>query len=68
METTLSDILKGNFKTKNPVNARTQKDKTLEEQFEKEALKRLGGSIAFVSKRKVMWDTSEKQKPSGKDK
>lgn len=64
----MSDILKGNFKTKNPVNAGARKGKTLEEQFEKEALKRLGGSIAFVSKRKVVWDANEKQKPPGKDK
>ena len=28
---------------------------SLEERFEREALKNLGGSIAFVSKKKVLW-------------
>ena len=32
----------------------------LEERFERTALKRLGGSIAFVSKKKVMWDLKDK--------
>lgn len=55
----MSDVLRGNFKTKNAVDAEDGKAKTLEERFEKEAMKRLGGSIAFVSKRKVMWDAKE---------
>ena len=56
----MSDILKGNFKTKNEVKP-TEKDpeNALEEEFEREALKRLGGSIAFVSKKKVKWDLDE---------
>ena len=60
----MSDILRGNFKTKNPVKGTEAHDKTLEEQFETEALKRLGGSIAFVSKRKVMWDKEGDKKKS----
>jgi hypothetical protein len=59
-------ILKGNFETKNPVAAGEEKDKTLEEKFEREALKRLGGSIAFVSKRKVMWDSKDTAKKKKK--
>ncbi len=55
----MSEILKGNFKTKNQVVYQPEKNNTLEEIFEKEALKKLGGSIAFVSKKKVMWDDNK---------
>ena len=55
----MSEVLKGNFKTKKPVKGESDKPATLEDRFEKEALKRLGGSIAFVSKKKVVWDESE---------
>lgn len=55
----MSDVLRGNFKTKNPVAGTDDKEKTLEERFEKEAMKRLGGSIAFVSKKNVMWDSNK---------
>lgn len=57
----MSDVLKGNFKTKKVVKPSDAREQSLEEQFEKEALKKLGGSIAFVSKRKVMWDMGEKK-------
>lgn len=57
----MSDVLKGNFETKQKVKAET-KQETLEDRFEMEAKKRLGGSIAFVSKKKVMWDASKTDK------
>ena len=50
----MSDVLKGNFKPKNPVNVLIEEPK-LEQQFEREALKRLGGSIAFVSRKRLLW-------------
>ncbi len=56
----MSDVLKGNFKPKNAVAVPEDKPETLEERFERTALKRLGGSIAFVSKKKVMWDLKDK--------
>lgn len=58
----MSNVLKGNFKIKNKVKEEEKADKTndLEDQFEKEALKHLGGSIAFVSKKKVLWEAKEK--------
>ena len=63
----MSDVLKGNFKTRNKVKIEPGKDATLEDRFEMEALKRLGGSIAFVSKKKVIWDAgSEPPAPKGK--
>ena len=54
----MPDILKGNFAPKKKVAIDDSKEDSLEERFEQEALKRLGGSIAFVSKKKVKWDTS----------
>ena len=51
----MNEILKGNFKTKNKVSSsESAKDDCLENRFEKEALKKLGGSIAFVSKNSVL--------------
>ena len=63
----MSDVLRGNFKTKKPVTGESAKETTLEDRFEKEALKRLGGSIAFVSKKKVVWDEAD-AKAEAKDK
>ena len=54
----MNEILKGNFKTQKSVTPDV-KEETLEDRFEREALKKLGGSIAFVSKRKVKWDADE---------
>jgi hypothetical protein len=56
----MSDLLKGNFKTRNEVVAPEMLPETLEDRFERTALKRLGGSIAFVSKKKVMWEFKPK--------
>lgn len=52
-------VLKGNFTPKSSVEVDTQKEPSLEERFEMEALKRLGGSMAVVSKKKVMWDLNK---------
>ena len=67
----MSDFLKGNFKTKQKVQKR-QKDKAaqLNEEFEKTALRRLGGSIAFTSQKGFLWKggSSERGKPGSKSK
>ncbi len=57
----MNELMKGNFKVKNKVKDEEQENSTneLEEEFEMEALKRLGGSIAFVSKKKVIWENKE---------
>lgn len=57
----MNELMKGNFKVKNKVKDEEQENSTneLEEEFEMEALKRLGGSIAFVSKKKVIWEKKE---------
>lgn len=50
----MSDVLKGNFKTRKKVEVVTE-ETDLNAEFEREALKRLGGSIAFVSKKKFLF-------------
>ncbi len=52
----MSEFLKGNFKIKREVDSPDAgEEESLEKRFEREALKKLGGSIAFVSKKKVLW-------------
>jgi len=55
-------VLKGNFETEKTV----QVDETLEEKrnsletrYEHEAVMRLGGSLAFTRKKKVLWQDEE---------
>lgn len=62
----MSSILKGNFQTAKAVSVADAGEDDLESRFEREALKRLGGSIAFVAKKKVIWDMGES--PAAKDK
>ena len=50
----MAEVMKGNFMPKRGVEAIEAKD-DLESRFEREALKRLGGSIAYVAKNKVKW-------------
>ena len=53
----MNDVLKGNFEPKKQVDVKEDSD--IENRFEKEALAQLGGSIAFVSKKKVRWDSKD---------
>lgn len=54
----MTSVLKGNFKPQKEVEIKKEEE-NLESRFEKTALKRLGGSIAFVSKKKVKWEADE---------
>ena len=56
------DVLKGNFKPKKTVAVEAVREETLEQRFEREAMKRLGGSMAFVRKRQVEWDLNDPDK------
>tara|TARA_Y100001960_G_C14334700_1_gene661784 strand:- start:99 stop:269 length:171 start_codon:yes stop_codon:yes gene_type:complete len=56
----MNEVLKGNFNTKKKVVAEDTID-DLEERFEREAMKHLGGSIAFVSKKKVKWTLKDEK-------
>lgn len=56
----MSDLLKGNFKPAKPVaDAPKPQEDDLESRFEREAMKRLGGSMAFVKKKKVAWSLDD---------
>ena len=55
----MSQLLRGNFVPKKQIENGQPASENLEDRFEKEALKRLGGSICFVSKRKIIWDAEE---------
>lgn len=66
----MSSFLKGNFEPKNDVIDKKENEVDTEADFEREAMKRLGGSIAFVSKRRIAWsleeETNSKKKGRGK--
>lgn len=52
----MSSVLKGNFQTAKAVEAKQAKEEDdLDARFEREAMKKLGGSIAYVAKKKVKW-------------
>lgn len=57
----MKDILKGNFQTKTKVVVEPDKKDTLEEKFEKAAKARLGGSVAYVAKKRVVWGDDDKK-------
>lgn len=50
----MDELLRGNYPIEQPQQAEPAQ-RTLEDEFELAALKRLGGSITFVAKRKVVW-------------
>ena len=56
----MSSVLKGNYEAGKKIEAGKKKEsENLEEKFERAALKRLGGSIAYVAKKKVSWDLKD---------
>ena len=62
----MSSVLKGNFQVAKEVKEPEAGSEEQHEEFEREALRRLGGSIAFVSRRKFLWqgDDSEEKTPA----
>ena len=54
-------IAKGTYFKVNNLNKKEEAG-SLEETFEREALRSLGGSITFVSKQKIIWDDSDFKK------
>ena len=56
-------ILKGNYKLRKEINKKKfSREDELEKKFESEASKRLGGSMVYVSKKKVNWALNSKDK------
>ncbi len=60
----MAQVLRGNFTTRTPVEPETPAD-DISVRFEHEALKRLGGSIAFVAKKAFLYGAD---RGSGPDK
>jgi hypothetical protein len=62
----MSEFLKGNFKLESKKGASTPQDaerdtkESLEKEFERRALEKLGGSIAFVVKPSLVWKGDKK--------
>ena len=54
-------LLKGNYKLKEVKKKKLTKEEELEQKIEKEAHKRLGGSMVYVSKKKVNWNLKPKK-------
>ena len=50
----MDELLRGNYPIAQP-EAANDEQRSLEDRFEEAALKRLGGSITFVARRKVVW-------------
>lgn len=59
----MPSYIKGNFEIKNDVPVQETVELNSEEKFERAALKRLGGSIAFVSKSRIAWSLEDEEKP-----
>jgi len=54
------NFLKGNYKLKNKIKEKKlTKEQKLEQEFESNAKKRIGGSMVYVSKDKVNWDLDQ---------
>ena len=51
----MSNYLKGNFEPKGEVEAPGNRADSASDDFEDAALRRLGGSIAYVSRKKFLW-------------
>jgi len=51
----MSSYLKGNFEAKGDVESPSNKVDSASDDFEEAALRRLGGSIAYVSRKKFLW-------------
>ena len=59
----MDDVLKSNFKVKNPVVVNeTETKETLKEQLKKKALSSLGGSMVYVERTGLHWDPEAEQK------
>lgn len=53
----MSELLKGNFKTKHKVEASEKNEATeLASEFRKKALESIGGSMVFVEREKLFWE------------
>ena len=54
----MSSFLKGNYGIKKNIGKKEAPKENLESRFEREALKHLGGSIAFEKKKKIDFESN----------
>jgi hypothetical protein len=53
----MEDILKGNFKVKNPVVLHEEEQgKSFDEQYRKRVLASIGGSMVFMERTMLVWE------------
>ena len=60
----MPEFLKGNYTVDATIEDKAEGADSTDE-FEKKALSRLGGSICFVSKKKLVWNGDDKVKADG---
>jgi len=58
----VKEFLKGNYKLKTVIKEPVVSDTSSTDEFEKQALSRLGGSICFVSKKGFLWKGEDGKK------
>jgi hypothetical protein len=64
----MKEFLKGNYELKAKIEeAADAADPDSTDEFEKKALSRLGGSVCFVSKKKLIWNGDQADGAGTKD-
>lgn len=65
----MANYLKGNYEVKGDVDTPEKKSETASDAFEDAALRRLGGSIAYVARKKFLWQGEDEsaEKPDSND-
>jgi hypothetical protein len=58
----MDELLRGNYPIAQPETEQAP-ERSLEDEFELAALKRLGGSITYVARRKVLWNDESADDP-----
>jgi hypothetical protein len=64
----MSELLKGNFQVKRPVEAadRADAESEFKAEFRKKALESIGGSMVFVERQKLFWDGDDQPRKDEK--
>lgn len=59
----MSELLRGNFKVKNEVEANETVDTVtaFNNEFRRKAMESIGGSMVFIEREKLFWDESKEE-------
>jgi hypothetical protein len=52
----MEELLKGNFKVKNPVKLEADQKPSFQEMYKKKALASIGGSMVYMERTKLTWE------------